>query len=114
MTKYKVSVVKYERSRESVKNAVNLINGLKELPDKAKVFIKPNVVYWNRNCDFPKWGVITTSSVIEDIILLLKEKGIQDIKIGEGMELSLLILCTVHLKKWNFTRDFRLKLILIY
>ena len=33
---------------------------------------------------FPKWGVITTSWVVEDTVVLLKERGIKDITIGEG------------------------------
>ena len=80
-----VSIVKYEKPYESVKKAVELAKGLDNLPSKAKVFIKPNIVYWNRHCTYPKWGVITTSRVIEDVIVLLKEKGIEDITIGEGI-----------------------------
>ncbi len=85
MTKSIVSIVKYEEPLKSVRKAVELANGFKQLPSKAKVFIKPNIVYWNRHCDFPKWGVITTSRVIEDIIILLKDRGIDDITIGEGI-----------------------------
>ncbi|MFW6052428.1 MAG: DUF362 domain-containing protein [Desulfosalsimonas sp.] len=85
MGKYKVSVVKYEKPFESVKKAVELCGGLDHLPDKAGVFIKPNIVFWTRACDFPKWGVITTSQVIEDVVRLLKERGIDDITIGEGI-----------------------------
>lgn len=33
---------------------------------------------------FPKWGVITTSCVLEDMVIILKERGINDITIGEG------------------------------
>jgi len=80
-----VSIVKYEKPYESVKEVVELAKGLEHLPSKAKVFIKPNIVYWNRHCTYPKWGVITTSRVIEDVIVLLKEKGIEDITIGEGI-----------------------------
>ena len=76
MSKSIVSVVKYEKPQDSVRKAVELAKGLENLPDKAKVFIKPNLVYWNRHCDWPKYGVLTTSRVIEDIIILLKEKGI--------------------------------------
>ena len=50
-----VSIVKYEKPGESVRKVVELAKGLENLPAKAKVFIKPNVVYWNRNCRFPKW-----------------------------------------------------------
>ena len=55
------------------------------MPAKAKVFIKPNIVFWTRKVRFPKWGVITTSRVVEDIVILLKERGIDDITIGEGI-----------------------------
>ena len=52
------------------------------------MFIKPNIVFWTRAVPFPKWGVITTSRVVEDIVVLLKERGIDDITIGEGMVTS--------------------------
>jgi uncharacterized protein (DUF362 family) len=84
MSKYKVAVVKYEKPIESVRNAVELSGGLDEMPAGARVFIKPNIVFWTRVVDFPKWGVITTSRVVEDIVILLKERGIDDITIGEG------------------------------
>jgi len=80
-----VSIVKYEKPFDSVRKAVEMAKGLDHLPAKAKVFIKPNIVYWNRHVTYPKWGVITTSRVIEDVIVLLKEKGIEDITIGEGI-----------------------------
>ncbi|MGQ9859943.1 MAG: DUF362 domain-containing protein [Thermodesulfobacteriota bacterium] len=81
---YKVSIVRYEKPGESVRKAVELCGGLDHMPTKAKVFIKPNVVFWTRFVPFPKWGVITTSRVVEDVVLLLKERGIDDITLGEG------------------------------
>lgn len=85
MEKSTVSIVRYEKPFESVKKAVDLCGGLDHLPKKAKVFIKPNIVFWTKAVAFPKWGVITTSRVIEDIVVLLKERGIDDITIGEGV-----------------------------
>ena len=84
MSKNRVAVVKYEKPLESVRRAVELCHGLDHLPSKARVFIKPNIVFWTRVVPFPKWGVITTTRVVEDVILLLKERGIEDITIGEG------------------------------
>ena len=84
MQKNKVSIVRYERPFESVKRAVELADGLVHLPASAKVFIKPNIVFWTRAVPFPKWGVITTTRVIEDMVALLKEHGVEDITIGEG------------------------------
>ncbi len=85
MPKHLVSIVTYEKPETSVRKAVQLINGLDHLPSDARVFIKPNIVFWNRKVEFPKYGVITTSRVIEDMILLLKEKGVKKITIGEGI-----------------------------
>lgn len=80
-----VSIVRYEKPLESVRKAVDLSGGLDHLPGKAKVFIKPNIVFWTRTTPFPKWGVITTSRVIEDMVILLKERGINEITILEGI-----------------------------
>ncbi|MBW1921984.1 MAG: DUF362 domain-containing protein [Deltaproteobacteria bacterium] len=82
-----VSVVRYEKPLESVRRAVELCGGLRGLKGGAHVFIKPNVVFWTRSVPFPKWGVITTSRVIEDMVVILKEEGAGKITIGEGMVL---------------------------
>ena len=79
-----VSIVRYEKPMESVRKAVELSKGLENLSPNAKVFIKPNIVFWTKAVQFPKWGVITTSRVMEDMVMLLKEQGIDDIVIGEG------------------------------
>ncbi|MGB9498615.1 MAG: DUF362 domain-containing protein [Dissulfuribacterales bacterium] len=85
MDKHIVAIVRYEKPGESVRKAVELSNGLQHLPANARVFIKPNIVFWTKATQFPKWGVITTSRVIEDMVILLKEHGITDITIGEGV-----------------------------
>jgi len=85
MRKPIVAIVNYENPMESVRKAVELSHGLDHLPANAKVFIKPNIVFWTKEVRFPKWGVITTSRVVEDMVVLLKERGIDDITIGEGM-----------------------------
>jgi len=84
MSKHLVSIVRYEKPLASVRAAVELSKGLDRLPSNAKVFVKPNIVFWTKAVPFPKWGVITTSRVVEDIIILLKERGIDDITVGEG------------------------------
>ena len=88
MSAYKVSIVRFERAGESVGRTVEMCGGLSMLKAGSKIFIKPNVVYWTRKVEFPKWGVITTSRVVEDMVLLLKEHGIDDITIGEGIVTS--------------------------
>ncbi len=84
MSKNRVAIVRYQKPLESVRRAVELSNGLAYMPSGARVFIKPNIVFWTRVVPFPKWGVITTTRVVEDMILLLKEHGIDDITVGEG------------------------------
>jgi len=85
VAKYQVSVVQYEEPYKSVKKTIDLIDGLNDVSRNSKIFIKPNVVYWNRHCDFPKWGMITTSRVVEDVVTILNEVGFSDISIGEGI-----------------------------
>jgi uncharacterized protein (DUF362 family) len=84
MSKPIVAIVRYEKPLESVRKATDLCGGLDRLPANARCFIKPNIVFWTRATPFPKWGVITTSRVVEDMVVLLKERGIADITIGEG------------------------------
>jgi len=88
MRKPIVAIVNYENPIESVRKSIELSHGLDHLPANAKVFIKPNIVFWTKEVPFPKWGVITTSRVVEDMVVLLKERGITDITIGEGMVTS--------------------------
>jgi len=88
MDKHTVSIAKYEEPGTSVRKVVELAGGLDHLPANANVFIKPNIVFWTKAVQFPKWGVITTSRVIEDIVVLLKEHGVNSITIGEGIVVS--------------------------
>jgi uncharacterized protein (DUF362 family) len=85
MRKPIVAIVRFEKPLESVRRAVDLSHGLDHLPNKANVFIKPNIVFWTRTTPFPKWGVVTTSRVVEDMVILLKERGIDGITIAEGI-----------------------------
>lgn len=83
-----VAVVRYRSPGDSVRDVVELCRGLDRLPTEPKVFIKPNIVFWTKVTAFPKWGVVTTSRIIEDVVLLLKERGIDDITIGEGSSID--------------------------
>lgn len=87
MTTYQVAVVRYESPMESVRRAVELSDGLAQLTRGDKVFLKPNIVFWTASTPFPKWGVITTSRVMADMVAILAEHGISNITIGEGMVL---------------------------
>ena len=70
---YNVSVVKYEKPYESLKQAIDTAGGSGEIAGNSKVIIKPNIVAWTIGTNFPKFGVITTARMIEDIVIILHE-----------------------------------------
>ncbi|MFW9865499.1 MAG: DUF362 domain-containing protein [Candidatus Thorarchaeota archaeon] len=88
MDKYKVAIGKYRKKLKSLRRVVELSEIFKGITGNEKVFIKPNIVYWSPVPDYPKYGVVTTSRIIEDTIILLKELGVDDITIGEGIVTS--------------------------
>lgn len=88
MEKHTVSLVKYSEPLESVRQAVELAGGLERIKPGDKVFLKPNIVFWTDKVPFPKWGVISTSRVMQDMVALLIEQGVGDITIGEGVVLG--------------------------
>ena len=85
MTKQSVSIVRYKENHETIRNALELCGGFKDLKANDKVLIKPNIVMASRRKKIPLYGVVTTTRVIEDIIILLREYGCNDITIGEGL-----------------------------
>jgi uncharacterized protein (DUF362 family) len=78
-----VALTQYD-AKGSVKKAIELSTSFHNLKPSDKVFIKPNIVFWAK-VPFPKWGVITTSSVVQEVVELLKDHGVHDITIGEGI-----------------------------
>jgi uncharacterized protein (DUF362 family) len=85
-----VAIARYEKPFESVRKAVDLSHGLDQLSRKARVFIKPNLILWRgvSPAVLPKWGMITTSRVVEDVVSLLRDRGVDEIVIGEGPVIS--------------------------
>lgn len=81
---YEVAVVKYKERLESLKKAVELVGGLRGFSGDSKVVIKPNLVFWPEGTDFAKFGVLTTARLIEEMVILLKEHGVQRISLVEG------------------------------
>lgn len=79
----KVAILKYQRNNNTVKKAVEKAGAFAALPSNAKVVIKPNIVVW-LDGPYPQWGVVTTSAIMEETVILLKEHGITDIAIVEG------------------------------
>ena len=85
MKQYQVAINRYRRKTKSLRKAIESSKIFGNLTGNEKVFLKPNIVYWFRIPDYPKYGVVTTSRIVEDTIILLKEIGITDITIGEGI-----------------------------
>lgn len=83
MNDIRVAIHRFKRDNETIKKAVERANAFEHLSKNAKVIIKPNIVVW-LNGPFPKWGVITTSAIMEETVILLKEYGVNDISIAEG------------------------------
>jgi uncharacterized protein (DUF362 family) len=81
---YDVAIVKYKKGLESLKHAIILVGGLQGFSGASKVVIKPNFVLWHEGGEFPKYGVLTTARLIEELVVLLKEYGIRHISLVEG------------------------------
>ena len=84
MEKHRVGITRYRKKIKSLRRVVELSGAFNNLRGDEKVFLKPNIVFWSTNPDYPAYGVVTTSRIMEDTIILLKEFGIKDITIGEG------------------------------
>ncbi len=79
------AVVKYDGTIKSLRSAIELCNGFEKLKPDDKVLLKPNILWGGGGTKkIPKYGMITTSRIIEDLILLLREYGCRNILIGEG------------------------------
>ncbi len=78
-----VSVVKFDGTFESIGHAIDLCGGFDKLNRNDRVLIKPNITFsgW---MPIPPYGMVTTSKVVEGILLKLREHGCNSISIGEG------------------------------
>jgi uncharacterized protein (DUF362 family) len=63
-----VAIIRYEKPLESVRKVIELCSGLDHLPRFANVFIKPNIAFCTRSVQIPKWGVVTTFRVVDDMV----------------------------------------------
>jgi len=79
-----VSLVKYEKSPDSLREGIELCDGLSGLRPGMSALIKPNLVGWDNLFPFAPFGVYTTTRLVEDMIIILKEHGVDRITIGEG------------------------------
>lgn len=80
-----VSITRYTDTYESFKKAVERADGFQKLSPNQTVLIKPNLVCTDAGSNkIPKWGMITTTRVVEHTVQMLKEYGCRHIEIGEG------------------------------
>ncbi|GAB6887239.1 DUF362 domain-containing protein [Desulfothermus okinawensis JCM 13304] len=80
-----VSIVKYKQQPyDSLKEAIDLINGLDGFKSQDKILIKPNLVAWDFDLPFPPFGVVTTAVLMEALIRILHDAGYTNITIGES------------------------------
>jgi len=79
-----VSLIKYKSSPHSLARALKESNAFEKLSPSGRVLIKPNLVGWDPVYPIAPYGVYTTSRLVEDMVILLKEYGVKDITIGEG------------------------------
>jgi len=80
----KISLVKYTDSPNSLKDSIALCDGFKNLKPTDRVLIKPNLVAWDDQFPIAPFGVYTTTRLVEDLIICLKDFGCGKITIGEG------------------------------
>lgn len=79
-----VSLTRYVSSPASMETAIESCNGFANLKSADRVLIKPNLVAWDDQYPIAPYGVFTTTRLVEDLIICLKEFGINAITIGEG------------------------------
>jgi len=84
MEKPTVSLIRYESSPHSLAEALRESNGFEKIEAGYQVLIKPNLVGWDPEYPIAPYGVYTTSRLVEDMVVLLRDYGIKDITIGEG------------------------------
>jgi len=84
MPKHLVAIGKYETPFESVQKVVEMSKGHELFKKGLRVCIKPNIVFWTRKVEFPKYGVVTTSRIVQDMVRILHDYGVEKISIVEG------------------------------
>ena len=82
-----MSIVKFGDQKQNITRAVQMCGGLgfmQKITPSDKVLLKPNLVMRDEQFALPKYGVLTTSVVVEAVIKLLAEAGCKNVVIGEG------------------------------
>ena len=81
----RVAITRYDGTINSIEKGIELIKGLEDLRPSDNILIKPNILWGGGGTTkIPKYGFVTTSCLVEGIVILLREKGCRKISIGEG------------------------------
>jgi uncharacterized protein (DUF362 family) len=78
------AIGRYERSPDSLREVIRLCDGFKDLKTTQHALIKPNLVALDERYPMALYGVFTTTRLVEDMLILLKERGVERIAIAEG------------------------------
>jgi uncharacterized protein (DUF362 family) len=81
--KHIVSLVKYRSASESLQKALKLCGGLDRLKRHDRILVKPNLVISGPASQMPR-GVVTSATLMHDLITMLKEYDCGEISIGDG------------------------------
>ena len=84
MEKPVVALQRYEKSPDSLSELIRVCKGFSELKSHHHVFIKPNLVALDDKYPMAFYGVYTTTRMVLDMVLLLKDFGVGNITVGEG------------------------------
>ena len=79
-----VGLARYESSPDSLRRAIELCDGFAALKSSDRVLIKPNLVGYDERYPMPLFGIFTTTRIVEDLIVLLKDAGASNIAVAEG------------------------------
>lgn len=79
-----VAFVRYRPGENSLARVLGLCQGFEGISKNTHILIKPNLVFWDDALPFPPYGVLTTTRIVEDLVLYLKERGFEKVAIGEG------------------------------
>ncbi len=79
-----VALKHYESSPDSLKELLDFCGGFDSLRSSQHVLIKPNLMALDDTYPMPFYGVYTTTRLVQDMVILLKEHGVERITIGEG------------------------------
>jgi len=79
-----VALCELGENHQGVREAIESCGGLDDLEPGMSVLIKPNLVVWLEKYPYAPYGVITTSRVLEEIVKMVKERGVTDIRLGDG------------------------------